>query len=278
MTRFSEFAGSLTYGAIPAEVRSILRRSFADILGVAAVGATTEISTITKKIADRLWRSSPDTGASRILFDGRPVSPAGAAFAGAFTVDAIDGHDGTSPCKGHAGSAVFPALLAVADSLRASQHPLSGEDFMVALTVAYETAYRAGLTLHGTVPDYHTSGAWTAVGVAAGVSRLLGLTEEQTRHAAGIAEYHGPRSQMMRCIDHPTMLRDGVGWGAPSGVMAAYMAELGLLVRRQSLPRAKRPNPGGAIWVTPGASSRTPITSPIRCAAGPILRSTRRAT
>ena len=227
MINFSDFAANLTYDAIPEEVRGLLRCSFADILGVAAVGSTTEISTITKKIADRLWRSSPEIGAARMIFDGRPVSPAGAALAGAFTIDSIDGHDGTSPCKGHAGSAVFPALLSVADSLRASGRPLSGQELMVALTVAYEIAYRAGLTLHGTVPDYHTSGAWTAVGVAAGVSRLLGLTREQIRHAAGIAEYHGPRSQMMRCIDFPTMLRDGVGWGAPTGVMAAYMAELG---------------------------------------------------
>ncbi|QPC94591.1 MmgE/PrpD family protein [Mesorhizobium sp. INR15] len=227
MISFSKFAGSLTYDAIPEEVRAILRRSFADTLCVAAVGSTTEISSITKEIADRLWRSSPEAGAARMIFDGRPVSPAGAAFAGAFTVDSIDGHDTTSACKGHAGSAVFPALLAVADSLKASGAVLSGEDFMVALAVAYEISYRAGLTLHGTVSDYHTSGAWTAVGVAAGVSRLLGLSQEQTRHAAGIAEYHGPRSQMMRCIDFPTMLRDGVGWGAPSGVMAAYMAELG---------------------------------------------------
>ncbi|MER8612618.1 MmgE/PrpD family protein [Mesorhizobium sp. M0435] len=227
MIRFSDFAASLTYDAIPEEVRAIVRCSFADTLGVAAVGSTTEISSITRKIADRLWRSSPEIGAARMIFDGRSVSPAGAAFAGAFTIDSIDGHDTTSPCKGHAGSAVFPALLAVADSLRASGAAISGEDLMVALTVAYEIAYRAGLTLHGTVSDYHTSGAWTAVGVAAGVSRLLGLSQEQIRHAAGIAEYHGPRSQMMRCIDFPTMLRDGVGWGAPSGVMAAYMAELG---------------------------------------------------
>ncbi|MEL6423322.1 MAG: hypothetical protein AAFQ42_12875, partial [Pseudomonadota bacterium] len=56
---------------------------------------------------------------------------------------------------------------------------------------------------------------------------LLGCTPEQIRHAAGIAEYHGPRSQMMRCIDHPTMLRDGVCWGAPTGVTAAYMARAG---------------------------------------------------
>jgi len=32
---------------------------------------------------------------------------------------------------------------------------------------------------------------------------------------------------MMRCIDHPSMLRDGVGWGAPSGVTAAYLASMG---------------------------------------------------
>ena len=32
---------------------------------------------------------------------------------------------------------------------------------------------------------------------------------------------------MMRCIDHPTMLRDGVAWGAPTGVASAYMASTG---------------------------------------------------
>jgi 2-methylcitrate dehydratase PrpD len=49
----------------------------------------------------------------------------------------------------------------------------------------------------------------------------------QTRHALGIAEYHGPRSQMMRCIDHPTMLKDGSGWGAMAGLSAALLAQKG---------------------------------------------------
>jgi 2-methylcitrate dehydratase PrpD len=44
------------------------------------------------------------------------------------------------------------------------------------------------------------------------------------REAMGIAEYHGPRSPMMRCIDHPTMVKDGSGWGAMAGVSAAYLA------------------------------------------------------
>lgn len=99
--------------------------------------------------------------------------------------------------------------------------------FRYVVGVAYEVSYRAGQVQHATCPDYHTSGAWTAVGVAAAIARMLGCDAEQIRLAAGIAEYYGPRSQMMRCIDFPTMLRDGVGWGAPSGFTAAYLAREG---------------------------------------------------
>ncbi len=105
--------------------------------------------------------------------------------------------------------------------------PMDGATFATLLAIAYEVSYRAGLAQHATCADYHTSGAWTAVGVATACARALGCTAEQIRHAAGIGEYHGPRSQMMRCIDHPTMLRDGVGWGAPTGLTAAYLAREG---------------------------------------------------
>ena len=53
------------------------------------------------------------------------------------------------------------------------------------------------------------------------------LDDERLRHAFGIAEYHGPRSQMMRCIDFPTMVKDGSDWGAAVGVSAAYLARDG---------------------------------------------------
>ena len=62
---------------------------------------------------------------------------------------------------------------------------------------------------------------------AALTARQLKLTKGQTREALGIAEYHGPRSQMMRVIDAPTMLKDGSGWGAMAGVSAAYLAQDG---------------------------------------------------
>ncbi len=222
-----ELIGNLRYQEIPVAVRALMRRSLLDTFGVAAVGSSTEIAAITRRFSQSQMPAAADGPVARILFSGLQASPVGAAMASAYCIDAIDAHDGNSHVKGHAGSGVIPALLAVVDGLQQAGHAVSGEALMVALVIGYEVGYRSGLCMHGTVSDYHTSGAWTAVGAAAGAARLLQLNSDQTQHALGIAEYHGPRSQMMRCIDHPSMLRDGVGWGAPAGLSAAFMAQLG---------------------------------------------------
>ncbi len=227
MTSFNDFVFNTQIEDLPKDVLAIMKRSVLDTIGVAAVGSTTEIGKIVSNYARRHWCAGAEGPKARMIFDGTPVSPEGAAFCGAFTIDSIDGHDGFSPAKGHAGSAILPALFAFCEDRKAAGNPVSGSEFLAAMAVGYEVSYRAGLALHATTTDYHTSGAWTAVGAAAMGARLLGLTGEQMRHAIGIAEYHGPRSQMMRCIDHPSMLRDGVGWGAPTGVSAVYMAQMG---------------------------------------------------
>ena len=216
-----DFAADLTYQALPDDVLLVLRRSLLDTLGVAAIGSQSEMAQIGTKTAQALFGPTAASSA-RCLFDGNLASAAGAAMAGAMTIDSVDAHDGTSPCKGHAGSAIFPSLFALADG-----RGLTGQDLATYLALAYEISYRAGLTQHATCTDYHTSGAWTAVGVAAMTARILGCDAAQIHEAAGIGEYHGPRSQMMRCIDHPTMVRDGVGWGAPTGVTAGVLAQTG---------------------------------------------------
>ncbi len=226
MQGMNRFATELTYESLPTALLKVLRKSFLDTMGVAAIGSTTEMSSVARKVAPILFGAN-GLSASRMLMDGRVVSPAGAAMAGAMTIDSVDAHDGTTPNKGHVGSAVFPGLLALADAQINEGSKITGAEFAAHLAVGYEVSCRAGQVQHATCPDYHTSGAWTAVGVAVACARMLGADAAQIRHAAGIGEYHGPRSQMMRCIDFPTMLRDGVGWGAPSGVTAAYLAMAG---------------------------------------------------
>ena len=82
---FETFADELTYDALPGAVLAILRRSFIDTMGVAAVGSTTPLSKIVRRVAPMLFGRGT-VGASRMLMDGTKVSPAGAAMTGAFTV------------------------------------------------------------------------------------------------------------------------------------------------------------------------------------------------
>src|SRR6476646_2770491 len=158
-----------------------------------------------------------------MLFDGRRASPAGAAFAGATTIDSFDAHDGHVLVKGHAGVVVLPTLLAMVDSGAACD----ARELIAALVLGYEIATRAGIALHAGAAEAHCSGSWNAIACAAIAARLLGLGNGQIRHALGIAEYFGPRGQLARVCDSPSMVKDGSGWGAHAGVTAALLARAG---------------------------------------------------
>lgn len=229
---------SLRFQDLPASVVKQAKRCTLDLLGTAAAGSQTELATIVCRFA------AAQLGAlrgARILFRGARASPTGAAFAGASTIDAFDAHDGHALTKGHAGVAILPTLLALADAHSAA----TGRELLTSLVIGYEVAIRAGITLHASTADYHTSGAWNALACAAVASRHLRLDRASTRHALGIAEYHGPRSQMMRCIAHPTMVKDGSGWGALAGLSAAYLAADGFT----GAPALLLEDPAnGAIW------------------------------
>ncbi len=214
----------LTFEQLPGAVVAQAKRCLLDLIAVAAAGSGGPVAAITAQLARAQMTAGQGAPSARILFDGARVAPAGAAYAGAAAIDSFDAHDGHALTKGHAGVAVLPAVLAYADS---GAGRTAGRELLTSLVIGYEIATRAGIALHATAPDYHTSGAWNALACAALGARALDLGDAQAWHALGIAEYHGPRSQMMRCIDHPTMVKDGSGWGAHAGVSAAYLAQAG---------------------------------------------------
>src|SRR5689334_9602218 len=202
------FARTLSCDDLPADVVAQARRCLLDLIGVAAAGSRTRAASIINAyVAAQM--TSRDAEA-RLLFDGRRASRAGAAFAGASTIDALDAHDGHVLTKGHAGVAVLPAVLAAIDG----GAECDGAGFLVCLVLGYEIGTRAGIALHASVADYHCSGAWNALACAAIVGRLLRLDDARVREALGIAEYIGPRGQILRVCAHPTMLKDGSNWGA----------------------------------------------------------------
>ncbi|QMU58829.1 MAG: MmgE/PrpD family protein [Boseongicola sp.] len=214
----NDFIHRLTPADVPDDVMHMARRCLLDTLGVWISGLSSKPSKIARNHVARRY-----PGEIPMPLDGRKVNPVGLAFAGAVTIDAIDGHDGHQLCKGHASVALVPALFAELGN--AADGPL--EALLTHLIVGEEIAIRAGLSLHSSVPDYHFSGAWNSLGCAAIAARLRGFSAYQTRQAIGIAEYFGPRAQMMRCIEFPTMVKDSSSWGAMTGISAADLAEDG---------------------------------------------------
>lgn len=221
--RLALFVRATSVPNLPLDVIHTAKLLLLDLIGVLAAGSKLEAARIARDHAANHWAAGPGADSARLLFDGRRVSLSGFGYAMATQLDNLDAHDGWQPSKGHAGAALFPALCAFAEA----KTEVTGAEALLAMVLGYEISYRSAIALHATVSDYHTSGAWNALGCVAIGARLRGLDDAQLRHALGIAEYHAPRSQMMREIANPTMLHDGTGWGAPTGIHAVLVAEDG---------------------------------------------------
>jgi 2-methylcitrate dehydratase PrpD len=220
------FIYNIDWNELPITVQNMSKRCLLDTLGVALSARTTEASQIGAKFAAMNFGPT-DQSRSRLLgFDGTCSVP-GAAFSGAILIDSMDAHDGHRLTKGHAGATVLPSLLSMADNLINNKTAISGKYFLELLVIGYEVSLRSGIELHKNTDEYPTSGSWAAIGVAAMGAKLLQLDKRQLNHALGIAEYYAPRSPMMRCIDQPTMVKDGAGWGALTGVSSVFLAQEG---------------------------------------------------
>jgi hypothetical protein len=165
---------------------------FLDTIGVTIAWGPMEAGRIASDAAVLLYGAGWHV--ARLLFDGRRVSMGGTAFAAATQTDNLDGHDGYSPTKGHIGVAVVLALTAPAEAVSDLGRP----EALAAIVIGYEIVGRAGKALHATVSDYHTSGAWNALGMAAMASRFIGLDDEKLR-----------RNQMMRGMADGRVLDSG---------------------------------------------------------------------
>lgn len=161
-------------------------------------------------------------GATVLDGTGERLSEQGTALVNATAANALDIDDGHRDVKGHPAAVVVTPALAAAEAIDATV-----EEFLTAVGVGYELAVRAGLAIHATDGVYTGTGSWGAVGAAAAVARLRGLDRETTAAALGVAEYHAPRTPIMRGVERPGMTKDGIGWGAYTGLVAVDLAATG---------------------------------------------------
>ena len=101
---------ALAFEALPLDVVTQAQRCLLDLVGVAAGGSARRRQPLSTVTSYRRWRVAT---LARAAAGRAACKRGGRAFAGAATIDALDGHDGDVLTKGHAGVAVLPALLAV---------------------------------------------------------------------------------------------------------------------------------------------------------------------
>ena len=94
-----DFIHDVTFDALPVVTVAEAQRCLLDLIGVAAASLSTDLSRIIRNHA--VDHFGPGGRKASIIFDGRVVSPAGAALAGGMAIDSIDAHDGHKPTKGH---------------------------------------------------------------------------------------------------------------------------------------------------------------------------------
>jgi 2-methylcitrate dehydratase PrpD len=98
----TEFVHEIGWKDLPEVVRGQGRRCLLDVLGTAIGGRGTAVSQIIHDFAAVAYGGR----GAYLWFDGREVSPPGAALANGMTIDSLDIHDGHNLTKGHAGAAV----------------------------------------------------------------------------------------------------------------------------------------------------------------------------
>jgi 2-methylcitrate dehydratase PrpD len=180
--QLGEFIVGLATASIPASVRERLRYLTLDNLASGYIGSQQSCYRIAHTVmADLGGNGSSHVFGSSLGLDISRASLLNGVAIGAFETD--------HPNAGaHAGGAVFPAVLALGDSIGAS-----GEVVMRALIAGYEVNSRIAVAQTNKaeqVRGFHNPGISGPLASAAACSLLLDLSLQQTLSALGIAASH----------------------------------------------------------------------------------------
>lgn len=237
MLQLVDFVEGTQYASLPEAVVQETKRVILDIIGCAIAGLSSERGKIVVGLARRLG----GVGESSIMGLGDKVSSTNAAFANGELANALD-YDALCILSGiHSPPNVIPAQLAAAESVKAS-----GKDLILATAISMEIANRLraatspffgyvtegpdrGLTKSPVLVKGHGT---SAIGAAAGVSRILKLDRGRMANAMGIAAYICPPMTESKWMDTTpcSMTKYGPpGWTNQAGVTAALLADMGYL-------------------------------------------------
>jgi 2-methylcitrate dehydratase PrpD len=247
--RLAEYAASLRYDALPAEVRTQAAVIFGDTVGVLVAASRSDA---VRLLIDKLLPARHGDEAT-VVGAGQRTSADFAAF-----VNAVGGHnieldDSHGPSRTHAASVIVPACLAAGE--------LSGRatvaDVLVGIVAAYDVQARmskAAGVQEMFARGFHPSAVVGAVGAAAAACSVLGTDAETTTVALGLAASQS--SGLLSFEEDPSHMMKSLqtGTAARNGVLAAVMARAGFQGAHDTLD-----GPHSAVRAFGGEGARTEL-------------------
>lgn len=178
--RIARFSTGFDPSALPPAAITQVGRAIIDTVGIAIAAVREEAS----EIALRFAREEGGCGRASTWACPEAVPLYGAAFYNGVAAHVLDFDDVNSPLRGHPTIAMLPALLALAET-----RGINGRRLASAYTVGLEVMVKIARAM---VSDHYAKG-WHAtttiglMGATAACAHLLGLSEQQTVHALGLA-------------------------------------------------------------------------------------------
>jgi 2-methylcitrate dehydratase PrpD len=225
------FAATLRFEDIPAPVMRRAEDLFLDWFGSALAGKTGRPVQVIESFARQM---GPQDGPAEILISRRRSTPLFAAMVNAASSHFAEQDDVHNGSVFHPAAVVFPAALAVAQSIGAS-----GRELLTASVAGYEVGIRIGEFLgRSHYKIFHTTGTAGTLAAAAAVGHLLRLNPEQMLHAFGSAGTQAAGLwEFLRDAADSKQLH--TAHAAAGGLTAAYLASEGFTGARRILEGAQ---------------------------------------
>jgi 2-methylcitrate dehydratase PrpD len=220
-----EFLSAIRFEQIPAPVIARTEELFLDWFASALAGKDARPTRVMEKFAETM---GPRDGDSEILVSRKKTSPLFAALINGAASHFVEQDDLHNSSVLHPGTVVFPAVLAAAQSTRAS-----GRAFLAAVVAGYECGVRVGEFLgRSHYKVFHTTGTAGKLAAAAGVAHLLKLDAERMQHCLGSAGTMAAGLwEFLRDAADSKQLHTAKA--AADGLMAAYIARDGFTGARK---------------------------------------------
>ncbi len=223
------FLHQLQPETLPAEVMDRARYFFLDYLSVAVRGSQEESAKCVQRMTQRI--AAP--GRASVLGTTIRTLPGFAAFANGTASHGIEMDDTHSGGSIHLGTTMYSVALAIAESTP----DIATDTFYAAVVAGFEAAARIAMAAQPQEQyalGFHPTQTCGVFGAAITAAKLLGLTEEQTLAAVGIAGSMAAGS-MEFLAEGAWTKRIHPGLAAQNGIQAALLAAEGFSGPRRIL-------------------------------------------